>query len=79
MPIWRKFCGILSKNYRHFVGFSIGNIFFLCCFNLALLVAFTPVTVAAARIVTWVWWPCVGAAAVRVTIYARTKKSYTSP
>ena len=73
MPIWRKFRGILSESYCHFVGFSIGNIFFLCCFNLALLVAFTPVTVAAARIVTWVWLPCVGAAAVRVTIYAPTK------
>ena len=79
MPIWRKFRGILSKNYRDFVGFSIGNICFLCCFNLALLVAFTPVTVAAARIVTWVWLPCVGAAAVRVTIYAPTKKSYMAP
>ena len=62
-----------------FRWFSIGNIFFLCCFNLALLVAFTPVTVAAARIVTWVWLPCVGAAAVRVTICARTKKSYIAP
>ena len=49
------------------------EIYFLCCFNLALLVAFTPVTVAAARIVTWVWLPCVGAAAVRVTIYALPK------